>query len=243
MKKLLIIVGSILVVLIGLYFAAGYFLGNLPVASRLLGTNKPKNLGVQLSAQSASQGLEALRKPVTIAQLEAIYRNTDSYKKATGSLTEAQASSLISLGDIPNFPFRTVQLTFGPNGQVQSSGVIDIKKLQTLLNDFGANSEVTNRVMGIVKNASYVNYYVEATCSITNNRLDVDVSKLQIGKIGLPTSFVDDNKQAISSYVEKTLRESGYNIRSMKISEDKVTFDMDRPIASLHPWLKFVATK
>jgi hypothetical protein len=42
MKKLLIIIGVILAVVIVLYFVAGYFLGNLPVASNLLGTNKPR---------------------------------------------------------------------------------------------------------------------------------------------------------------------------------------------------------
>jgi hypothetical protein len=243
MKKLLIIGGVILVVVIGVYFVAGYFLGNLPVASKILGTNKPKNLGVQLSVESASAGLQALGKPVNLSQLDAVYRNPNSYKKVTGSLNEAQASSLVSIGDIPDFPFRTVQINFGPNGQVQSSGVIDVKKLQTLLNDYGASNEVTSRVMGIVKNARYLNYYVEGTCSITNNRVDFTVDKLQIGKIGLPVNLIQDNKQSISGYVERTLRESGYNIRSMKISEDKVAFDMDRPIASLHPWLKLVATK
>jgi hypothetical protein len=88
-----------------------------------------------------------------------------------------------------------------------------------------------------------LNYYAEGTCSITNNRLNLDVDKLQIGRISLPTNFVEDNKQSVSNYVERSLKDAGYNIRSMSISEDKVAFDMDRPLADLEPWLKFVAMK
>jgi hypothetical protein len=240
MKKLLIIIGVILAVVIVLYFVAGYFLGNLPVASNLLGTNKPKDLGIELTASSALKGIHSLNKPLTVADLESIYNNPESYTKVNASIGEEEASSLLALADLPDFPLRLVQLNFGDNGTVKASGVMDISKLQAALQDYGASGDVVDRIMGIAKTAHYMNFYAEGKCSIKNNNLNVELDKLQLGRIDLPTDFVRDNAESITGYVERSLTDAGYNIRSMTISEGKITFDMDRPVSSISPWLKFV---
>ena len=64
-KKWLFVLGIVAGVLIGAYFVAGYFLGNLPIASDLLGTNKQRDLGIEISVASANTGLIALNKPTT----------------------------------------------------------------------------------------------------------------------------------------------------------------------------------
>ena len=219
MKKLFIILGVIVGVVIVLYFVAGYFLGNLPVASSLLGTNKPKDLGIQLTTDSALQGLHSLNKPLTIADLENIYNNPESYTKVNASIGEEEASSLIALGNLRDFPLRLVQLKFGDNGSVKASGVVDISKLQATLQDYGASGKVVDRIMGIAKTAKYMNFYAEGNCSIRNNQITADLDKLQIGRINLPTDFVKDNSESITNYVERSLTDSGYNIRSIIISK------------------------
>jgi len=240
MKNLIIVLGVIIGIVLILYFVAGYFLGNLPVASALLGTNKPKDLGIELSTESALAGLQSLNMPLTVDNLEDIYNNPESYTRVNASIGEEEASSLISLGDINDFPFRLVQINFGDDGSVKASGVVDIAVLEAALRDYGASGEVMDRVMGIVKNAEYMNFYMEGNCSIRNNQVDAELDKLQIGRIGLPTDFVQDNAASITGYVERSLTNAGYNIRSMTISEGEVNFDMDRPISNLSPWLKFV---
>ena len=242
MKKFLTVISVIAGILIVLYFVAGYFLGNLPIASALLGTNKPRDLGVKISTDSAYQGLKSLNKPLTAADLRKIAANKTAYTKVKASLSDAEASSLISLADIPNFPFKLVQMKFGDNGEVQASGVINISDLEKTLKDYGASGDVINQVMSIAKNAKWVNFYAEGTCSIKNNKITADLNTLQLGKIGLPEDLVKNNSASVASYVEGSLVKSGYNIRSMSIGQGKVNFDMDRPISSIQPWLKFVKT-
>lgn len=228
------------VFLLALYFVAGYFLGNLPVASKLLGTNTPRDLGVEISTESATDGLIALRKPTSTAQLEAITKNPGSYTKVTGSLTNEQASSMISLGDIPDFPLKLVQVKFGDGGQVEVSGVLDVVKLQSTLADYGVSGGIVDTIMNIVKNAKWVNVYANGTLSISNNVVTSNLEKLEIGRISVPLGWVENNTTSILNGVGNSLTSSGYNIRSMTISQGKVNFDMDRPLASISPWLNFV---
>lgn len=242
MKKFLTGVFVFALILIALYFVAGYFLGNLPIASDLLGTNKPKDLGIEISTESAVSALKSLGKPMTASDLQKIAANKTAYTKVKSSMTEEEASSLVSLADLPNFPFKMVQLKFGDNGEVKSSGVINIADLEKSLQSYGASGEVIDKVMGFAKNAKYINFYAEGTCSIKNNQITADINKLELGKIGLPEDLVNNNEGTVANYVENSLTKSGYNIRSMTISNGKVNFDMDRPISSIQPWLKFVKT-
>ncbi|MEL7561534.1 hypothetical protein [Dehalogenimonas sp. 4OHTPN] len=239
-NKWLFRLGVLLTFLLIVFFAAGYFLGNVPIASKLLGTNTPRDLGVEISTESAADGLAALRKPLTTSELEAIIKNPLIYTRVTGSLTNEQASSMLSLGDIPDFPVKFVQVKFGDGGQVEVSGVLDVAGLQEILEDYGVSGGIVDTVMGIVKTAKWVNVYAAGTLSISNNVVTSDLEKLEIGRISVPLGWVESNTDSILNGIGNSLTSEGYNIRSMTISQGKVNFDMDRPLASISPWLKFV---
>lgn len=58
----------------------------LPVASALLGTNKPRDLGIELSTESALAGLQSLNMPFSVDELENIYNNPDLYTRVNTSI-------------------------------------------------------------------------------------------------------------------------------------------------------------
>ncbi len=230
----------ILFIILVLYFVAGYFLPNLPVASKLWGTNMSKDLGVELSADNAIAGLIALEHPTSTADLEAIINNPEDYKHFKGALTNNQASSLISTID---FPIKLVQIKFGPDGAMESSGIINTNQLQDLLSDFGASNDVVNSVMGIISNMDWITYYVSGELSIKNNQVSLDVDQLEFGRISVPQSLKDqmeNNMGSLEGFISNLLTSQGYYIRDMSISEGSVNLDMDRPLGSLEPWLNYI---
>jgi len=85
------------------FLSGRLFLGNVPIASKLLGTNKPRDLGVKISIPSAYQGLNDLKKPVTPQDVQAILKNPKSYQTVKATITQEEASSLLAVGDIPDF--------------------------------------------------------------------------------------------------------------------------------------------
>jgi len=240
MKKLLWFAGGLLVVAVAAYFVAGYFLGNLPVASRLLGSNEPRDLGIELSTDNAFNGLAALGHPLTEEDLEAILENPDSFKTVKTTLTDEQASSLISTMD---FPVKLAQVKFGPGGSVETSGTINIAQLRELMAQAGASSEVMENVMGYVSSFDWANYYVSGNFNITSNQVSLDIDRLEIGRIAVPESLqeqLNNNIGSVERYISGALTSQGYDIRQLSISDGRVDMDMDRPLGSLEPWLKFM---
>jgi hypothetical protein len=239
-KKLIIVLSVIIGVALILFFVAGYFLGNVPIASKLLGTNKAKNLGVVVSMDNAYTGLKDIKSPLTPQGVKEILNNPASYTTLKTTLTDDEASSLLALGNVPNFPLRLAQIKFGPNGTFQTSGVIATEELQKALQQAGVSGGTIDKVMGYVKNVKYFNFYAEGSLSITNNQITGSVSNAKIGNIGVPDDLLSKIDAGVASTVMNKVTQMGYNIRSLTISEGKVDVDMDRPLGDLNNWLKFV---
>jgi ABC-type antimicrobial peptide transport system permease subunit len=241
MKKLIIILSIVVGLALIIFFVAGYFLGNVPVASAILGTNKPKDLGVKISVDNATKGLTDLKCPSSAKDVAAIVKDPKSYTTGVKTtLTSDEASSLLALGNIQDLPFKETQIKFGPNGDAQCSGVLDVDALQKYLKDNGVSGDTINTVMSYAKNAKYLNFYVDAKCSIVNNNVTGQINSIQLGKIDIPSNVIQQNKGAVASFASNALRSQGYNIRRLTISEGKVDIDMDRPLSSAQSWLKLV---
>jgi hypothetical protein len=241
LKKKLIIAGSVIVVffLIGV-FVAGYFLGNVPIVSATMGTNKPKDLGVKISAENAYSGLNKMNNPTNAKELEALQKNPKSYTTVKTTLTQDEVSSIFASADIPDFPFRVTQIKLGNNGAYTASGILDTEKLQKYLKDLGVSGDIMNQVMGFVKNARYFTYYAEGNVSITNNRPTGEIKSIKLANIEIPRDILQNNKSSIQGFVTSSITKNGYNIRKLTISEGKADVDMDRPLGSEKTWLKFV---
>ena len=118
MKKAAIVIAVILLVL---YLIAGYFIGGLPVVSKIMGSGQPVDLGVEISVDGAYQGLDALGQPTTVEELQEIADNPDSFGTVQTTLTEEEASSR------PSFS--------GPGGnQIVLSVIIESKKYSKTFN-------------------------------------------------------------------------------------------------------------
>lgn len=237
MKKAAIIIGIVLLVL---YLVAGYFIGGLPVASKIMGSNKPVDLGIEISVDSAYQGLDALGQPTTVEELQEIVDNPDSFGTVQTTLSEEEASSLMALNQIPDFPARLTQIKFNDDGTFESSGMIWIDKFPTFLARNGVSSEGVEKVMGYIGFMDSTNYYMKGTFSITNNNVDLNMDSVKVGRISLPTGIINDNRGSVENTISNMLTNNGYNIRSMYVSDGKVNVDMDQPLGSIVPWLHFI---
>jgi hypothetical protein len=239
-KKLIIALSVIIGVLLILFFVAGYFLGNVPIASKLLGTNKARNLGVVVNLDNAYSGIKDIRSPLTPQGVKEILNNPASYTKLKTTLTSDEASSLMAIGDVPGLPVRMAQIKFGPNGTFQTSGVVNTEELQKALKQAGVSNDTVDKVMGYVNKVKYFNFYAEGSLSITNNQITGNIKNAKIGNISVPADLLSKIDAGVASTVMNKVTQLGYNIRNLTISEGKVDVDMDRPLGDLNNWLKFV---
>jgi len=237
MKKAAIVVA---VVFVGLYLVAGYFIGGLPVASEIMGSNDPVDLGVEISVDGAYQGLDALGQPTTVEELQEIVDNPDSFGTVQTMLSEEEASSLMALNNAPDFPARLTQIKFNDDGTMESSGMIWLDKFPAFLARNGVSSEGVEKVMGYIGFMDSTTYYMKGTFSINNNNVDLNMDSVKVGRISIPTGVMNDNKGSVENTLSNILTNNGYNIRNMSISDGKVNIDMDQPLGSIVPWLHFI---
>jgi hypothetical protein len=238
--KLIKVLGILLVVLIAVYFVAGYFLGNLPIASNIFGTNKPRDLGITLSTENAFSGLSALNHPTTTTELQAIVDDPSTFTTVKTSLTDEQASSMISMTD---FPIKLVQIKFGDDGKIETSGIINTRDLQQVLGGIETDNDVVNTVLNYVNKMEWIIFYASGECSIHNNDVSLAIDKIEFGRIGIPGTIRDqlqNNIGSVENFVSKTLTSQGFNIRELSVSNGKMNLDMDRPLSSMGPWLDFI---
>jgi len=237
MKKALIFVA---IIHCALYFTAGYFLGMVPGASRIMGTNKPIDLGVEISTDSAYQGLGVLGQPVNVEELRGIADDPDSFGTVQTTLTEEEASSLMALNQAPDFPAKMTQIKFNDDGSIESSGVIWVDRFSKFLARNGVSSNAVEKVIGYIGFMDSTTYYVKGTFSITNNNVDLHMDNIKIGRINVPMGVINDNKGSIENTISNILTNNGYTIRSLYVSNGKVNVDMDQPLGSIVSWLHFV---
>lgn len=237
MKKAVIV---IVIILGALYLTAGYFLGMVPGASRLMGTNKPIDLGVEISVDRAYQGLGSLGQPVNVEELRVIADDPDSFGTVQTTLTEEEASSLMALNQAADFPARLTQIKFNDDGSIESSGVIWIDRFSKFLARNGVSSDAVEKVIGYIGFMDSTTYYVKGTFSITDNNVDLEMDSLKVGRINIPMGVINDNKGSVENTISNILTNNGYTIRSLYISNGKVNVDMDQPLGSIVSWLNFV---
>jgi hypothetical protein len=180
-----------------------------------------------------------MNTPSNAQELDAILKNPGSYTGVKTTLTQNEASSLLALGQIPNFPLRLTQIKFGPAGDVQASGILDIAELRSFLTKVGASGDTVEKVMGYAKNLKYMNYYFEGNCSVVNNRISLQVDNVRLGNISLPESITGE-ASSLAGRISSALTSNGYNIRKMTITEGNVELDYDRPLGSLSQWMNFI---
>ncbi len=240
MVKKLIITGAVIAGLcLGAYFVAGYYLGNVPVVSQLLGTNKTRDLGVSVSVESAYAGLEKLNSVSVIQDTENVKDAVSMSIPVSTSLTSEQVSSLMALSSMAGLPVKVTQVKLGDNGYVQASGILYTEDMQKTFQSVGIFDSLPIDIMGYAQSGKSFNFYVEGSFSIVNNEVAGHLDSAKIGNIELPAEVINHSGDSIRSAVSRLLREKGYDIRKVLISGGKVDLDMDRPAGGVENWLNF----
>ena len=235
-KRLVLVLVTLVVVLI---LVAGY-LGFVPVLSKAFGSNKPRDLGVAHSVEAGFKGATAMNLPVSAADLEKIAKNSDLAKSFNGELSDVEASSLVLLRqtDIDNFPVYLTTFKFNPDNTAEAAGMIRVANVGPFLRSTGVSKQDADTVVSTLKLVQDAPFYLKGKVAITNNRVNLDVSQVELGRLPLPASLLEPNKGAVESYVGNALGMNGFQVKTFAISNGKAKLEGTRPLKSIGPWVK-----
>jgi hypothetical protein len=208
MSKIKIIgVGIIALVLLSV-LVLGY-LGFVPIVSDLMGTNKPKDLGVSYSQTDYASGMDKVPGAIVLnpeylcATCE--YTSTGSIAVNT-NFTQEEFSAMMNKRNSTVGPLRDAQFKFNADGTVEASGLI-----------------VDPRITGPV--------YVKGKIDYASGRsAALELDSAQIGNIQLPPDQAEIAQQIANDIIQKTFAQNpGLSITSITIEEGKVNFNGTLP--------------
>jgi len=220
LKKLFLFVLSIVVILA----LAGGYLGVVPGLSSIFGADKAKDLGVINSDESfylanEKMGVSRIGDAGTTSK-KILFEDAKPVDKG---LSGQEISSLIAKGEWKYNPISEgFQLRINEDNTVEASGILN----RTRLNGYLA----VNNLSDVLKYTSKFNFlpekvafYVKGKANIVNNKVNLNLTSAQAGRIPLPTD--SGSMKAVENFLEKRIPTvSGLNIDSLDFNNGKMNF-------------------
>ncbi len=222
MKILKILLYLVIILVVVLILVAGYF-GLIPGVSTLFGSDKPRDLGVTTSSElynTANSKIAVTRSGDATTASKLSYEGSHAVDI---SMTSEEISSLVEKGQWKYNPVSdSFKVKVNTNGTVEVAGLLNRTKLDGYLSATGY-TEALKYTKTLNFLPEKVPFYLNGTASVTNNKVTMNLSSAQIGRVPLPTDSVSVG--AVKSFVERRISSvPGLNVASFDFSNGKINF-------------------
>lgn len=178
---------SIAVIIFGL----GY-MGYIPAIANLLGTNKPKDLGIRYTEKDnqsaiAKNGVKYEALTGSVSEEQSIVR-TGKHPVDT-SFTSSEVTALMNNSPWKYWPYRNAQVKFNSDGLAEISGGIDKSVFPSYSAFMGIPKEATQFMMKLLPSSPI--FYIKTTISLKENKLNqFEIQALHLNNIPLPMNLL-----------------------------------------------------
>ncbi len=223
MKRFLI---TIFILVLVAALALGYF-GFVPGVSTLMGSDKPRDLGVTYTAQDLQSGFNKLGMQVTkltSADSPAASIVYSGSKAVNVSFTQEELTAQLNK-DWKYYPVTDCQLKINSDGTVEISGKLMLDRIEGFMQAYNVDADMgqVNSYLKYVPNNP--RFYVNGTLSVANGTLNViDVTDVEIGRLNLTGQF-NDNMNSIVDLVRTIIHQyPGFQVTSFNFNGGKANF-------------------
>jgi hypothetical protein len=222
MKVLKILGWIIITIIVILVLIAGYF-GFVPGVSSIFGSNKARDLGITTSQEL----FDSANNQIAVARIgDASIAEKVSYEgshPADISFSSEEISSLIAKGTWKYNPIaESFQMKISPNGAVEISALLNRTRLDGYLKATGfAEALKYTGTFNVLPEK--VPFYLNGSATIVNNKIDLNLTGAQIGRVPLPTD--SKSVQTVKNFIERRISGiSGLNVDSLNFTNGKLHF-------------------
>ncbi len=216
-----------------LIISLGY-LGFVPYLSNFIGP-KPKDLGIRFNEKAYQEAYKKSGiKHKTIAKKT---QPKDSLvligsHPVRDSFTSEEITALAQKRQWIYWPFDQVQVRFNKDGSGEASGIIKMDKLFNYLATFGISTANINKLIDKFRISKVeFPFYIKVSGTVTNNKVMINISRLELGRIPLPVNYFSQYTPAVNWFLEKNVlaNRPGYEIKLMTVIDGKLLFDGQLP--------------
>jgi len=191
------------------------FLGFIPGLSSILGSDKPKDLGIKYTQADVDSGrsksqLEylAINEPVS-SENSIQWSGT---REVNIELTSAQLTGIMNTKPWKYYPYKNVQVKFNGDGSAEVSGSLVKNNIPVYASTFQAPQVAVDFAMKFLPENP--TFYLKGRAALTENKVSLfEPQVFQIGKIPMPLNM-------FLSFVEPSLVKEAYAIDLNEMSQE-----------------------
>jgi len=230
MKGLLRLLLFIVVIVV---FFAG-LAGFVPGLSTVLGTNKPKDLGIKITPADSAKAQE--KSGVIIIELPKDTAVAKSYilegQRATSfTYDSTEATAIINNRPWKYYPFSNLQLRINTDGTAEISGMVNMTTFMDYANSLGyATGDVEKALNEYHIPKINMPFYAKGSAGIIDNKVFFNITSFEAGRIPVPSSILSSNKGRIESFAQDVVnKQKGFSAKKLVVENSKIVFDGTLP--------------
>lgn len=221
------------------------FAGIIIIAAVILGMSFPgllwtKDLGVKYTEadyQSAITKLEYIKDAIPTGSAESEYVYTYGKTSAINTeFTSSEITAFINTGRPSYYAVKNVQVRLNPDGTIDASGIVNVDYvLNEILGGKFSREQIAKEMPALGLLPGSVNLYINAGGSVLNNNAEVDLNKVEVQGIPIPTEYVN-SKEAIDTVtgganqiMQDYSSKSGSNFEKLAVENEKLVIKGDFP--------------
>jgi hypothetical protein len=194
---LVAVLGILAVVVLG-------FMGFLPVVSDLMGTAKPKDLGVRYTEADYQSGLAKMAGH-SVKNAEYLCITCDYTSKgsvpADGTFTQAEFTAQLNKMNSKKGPLKDIQVKFNADGSIETSGKITDPRLTTTV------------------------YVKGKIASFSGKNVSLSIDKIEASQIALTGDQADQVEGIVNGAVSDFFAKNpGLSVESLSIGDGTIKF-------------------
>jgi len=233
------LIGCLVVILLiagGGVATAGYF-GLIPSMSKVLGTNKARDLGIRyanidgIKLNNSIGAQTVVVKEISGSEIESgiVFEGTKPSKYSVNS------EELTALANSPwkYIPVTDVQIKIEQDGIVETSAMLRADRIINFAKSLGYSQE---QIDMIIKDynipVTNIPVYAKGNFSVTSGQVQIKPQAVEIGRIKLPTALIEKITSPITQGVQTLITKGfpGFSIKNLSFSNGKMSFEGTSPV-------------
>lgn len=155
-------------------------------------------------------------------------------------LTSAEITGLLQTGTWKSWPISNVQILINTDGSAEMVGLISVNRLNIFAGMTGIPTSMIDDFFNYVKFRHDFPFYIKSRGQIENNKVQMVLEKVEIGRMSIPSSVLNQYQGEITAFVQTYLVQGGiakqkkFSVKTMKAENGKLRFVGTIPNASPH---------
>lgn len=220
----------LLLVLVGV-LGLGY-LGFIPAISKLMGTDKPRDLGMKFTQENYDSGIAKsgmkLDTLPTDSEVSVKYEGTHEVKN---NFSDDEINAHLIKTSLSEFPFSQVQLRINDDNSCEVSGIVKLTQMENYLSIFGVSTGDFEKALEKVNiPLADVPFYAKGMGTARDNSLSLDFSNIEVGRFPVPSNIVneyEDNLSQLGNTIMKSI--DGFSVKEARFENNSIYFDGTLP--------------